>query len=297
MASRIAVHCALTLRQLRRSRLTLLLLVAMPVAFGAVTLETAPLHSVSLELASVPEAEMVMPPRFPNRRRRPEERGALVDGPGRSVSLIFVGISSVAVLAAFVALTVLQRSFDTKRRLVLSGYRPWELLAGELVALLCVVVVLGAFEFCILKPFVSARHPAVLLLGLLLAGWVYGCYGLLVASLVRNSFEGMLLITLLSYLDVAWLQNPVDYAEARARLLIRWLPAHLPSQVCFIGALEDYPVAAQALGAFGYGAALLTAAVTAFTWKVRLSRSTRVRASGGLISPDGPEPAPRSDEA
>lgn len=281
----------MTLRQLFRNRLTLLLLLLMPVLFGVVTFESTPVRPVTLELASVPEAEMVMPPRFPNPRRKPQERGALVEGEERNVALIFTGLGSASILAAFVALTLLQRSLDAKRRLVLSGYRPWELLAGDLVALLCVVLALGVFEFCILKPFVDVRHQALVLLGILLSGWVYACYGLLVGSLVRNNLEGMLLVTLLSYVDVAWLQNPGDYAEARSRQLIRWLPGHLPSQVCFIGALEDYGVRDQSLGALGYGAALLVAAVIAFSWKLRLSRSNVVQQPDPSIGSQRPTSA------
>jgi len=271
---RLAIALVMTLRQLLRNRVALVLLVVVPIAFQAVTLETAPRRDVIVELASVPEAEMAMAPPtyFPKRHVRPEDRRAVVEEPARSVTLIFVTVATVGMLAAYVALTLMQRNASSTLRLVLCGYRPWELLAANVVAFLCVVAALSGVAAGFLLHVIGGGRPAVMLLGLLLAGWVYGCYGLLVGAALRTELAGLLCVVLLSSLDVMWLQNPMDYAEAGARLLIRSLPGHLPSQVSLVGAFEDYEFGRQALGALAYGGALLAMAAVVFAWKGRVRR-------------------------
>lgn len=291
LVGRLAIVLEMTLRRLLRNRVAVILLLIVPVVFQTVMLKVAPDRAVEVELASVPESEMVMPPVrvLPARPVPAAERGAVLEAPARGVALIFVTVAAVGMLAAFLGLSLMQRGAESTRRLVLCGLRPWEILTSKLVALLCVVVALAGVASVVLLRSLGPERPGVLLLGLMLTGWVYGCYGLLVGSTLRTGLAGMLCIVLLSNLDVMWLQNPVDYSEARTRSLIRSLPGHLPSQVCVVGAFEDYGYGRQALGAAAYGAALFSSAAVIFTWKSRTRRS-RSPASADEAGP-GPHDA------
>jgi len=105
--------------------------------------------------------------------------------------------------------------------------------------------------------------------GLLLGGWVYGCYGLLVGSLFRRELEGILFVVLLAVIDVGWLQNPIYYEEAQNQAVIRSLPAYFPAQVSMAAAFTDHAVLRPMLGALAYGAGLLLAALGIHRWRVR----------------------------
>ena len=84
------------------------------------------------------------------------------------------------------------------------------------------------------------RHPATVLAGLVLVGYVYGCYGLMIGALWRRELESMFSVILLTNIDVGWLQNPVFYAEAESKTIIHWLPAYWPMQAAMSGAFTDH---------------------------------------------------------
>jgi hypothetical protein len=64
-------------------------------------------------------------------------------------------------------------------------------------------------------------------------------------------------IVLLANIDVAWLQNPIFYTESKNQAVIRWLPAHFPSQTGMMGAFSDHSVQRAASLSLGYGWLLL----------------------------------------
>jgi hypothetical protein len=92
---------------------------------------------------------------------------------------------------------------------------------------------------------------------------------MLIGSFVRGELEGILFIVLLANLDVGWLQNPIFYAEAQNRALIRNLPAFLPSQVSMVSAFSDHPIGMAVLGSLAYGSVLLLIALFIFWRKMR----------------------------
>jgi hypothetical protein len=279
---RLAIAVEMTLRRLLRNRLAVALLVLVPLTFQGVMLHVAPRRSVEVELSSVPETEMLMPPvRLLPRPLPPgERRGAVLEAPARSFALLHVSLSAVGVLAAFLGLTLIQRDAGSSQRLVLCGMRPSSLLAANLVALLLVVLAMTGIAAVLLLREVHAVRPAVVVLGLLLSGWVYGCYGLLVGTVFRTGLAGMLCVVLLANLDVIWLQNPIDYAEATTRWLIRALPGHGPVQVGLLGAFEEFDWAPQAIRAAGFGALFLLAAAAVFGRRTRVHRHTPAASVG-----------------
>jgi len=288
---RLPLAVEMTLRRLLRNRAAVALLLLVPVTFQGVMLQVAPRRSVEVELASVPEAEMLMPPvrLLPVPVPPGERRGAVVEAPARSIELVNVSLAAVGVLAAFLGLTLVQRDAGSSQRLVLCGMRAPHLLAANVVALLLMVLVMSGFSAALLLREVNAVRPAVVVLGLVLVGWVYGCYGLLVGATFRTGLAGMLCVFLLSNLDVIWLQNPLNYSEATTRWLIRALPGYGPVQVGLLGAFDEFDWTHQAIRAGGFGALFLLATAAVFGWRTRVCRhppradvgAARVRRSGG----------------
>jgi hypothetical protein len=77
---------------------------------------------------------------------------------------------------------------------------------------------------------------------------------------------------LLANIDAGWLQNPVYYAGAQNKFIIRALPAYYPSQLSMIGAFTSHVATRPALASLGYGLALLTMAVAVYFIRMRVHR-------------------------
>lgn len=252
----LAVGWRMTALELLRSRIVLVLLLTIPTLFyGLVALTTAE-RQVVFRLPSV-------------------SADAQATVSERSEALVFIGLAAVGLLTAFVAMTLVQRGVEAHQRLVLCGYRPSEVIGAKLAALLCVVLVVGAWACGGLLVFFAPVRAWGTWLGFLLAGWVYGCYGLFIGAVVRRELEGVLCVALLANVDIGWLQNPLFYAEAQNRAVIRWLPAFFPSQVAMVSAFSEHAVRRPVGGALAYGACFLVVAMLLY-W-----HRTRVRRRGG----------------
>lgn len=248
--SRVVTSATMTARTLARNRTALLLLVLIPAVFLAFVELTTGDRTITFQLPSAG------PP-------------GLVSASQRHEALVFVGLAAVGVLTAFVALDLLQRDLAVTHRLVRCGFRPREVVAARLAVLAAVVVLIATLLAALVATRFAPARPGAVWLGFLLGGWVYGCYGLLVGALVRRELEGILVVVLLANLDVGWLQNPIYYADARHRAILRGLPAHFPSQVSMMAAFTDRPVAGAVLLALAYGAVLLLLALLVFRRRMR----------------------------
>jgi hypothetical protein len=115
-------------------------------------------------------------------------------------------------------------------------------------------------------------HLPTFILGLVLIGFVYGCYGLAVGSLVKGKIEGVFFIVMLANIDSGWLQNPMYYAEAHNNVIIRYLPAYFPSQSAIIAAFTDYSGTNARLYSLLYGTGFLILALFIFYIKMRIKK-------------------------
>jgi hypothetical protein len=185
-------------------------------------------------------------------------------------ALVFMGLAAVGFVSAFLGFHLIARQGDASRRLVLCGYRPWQLVTARLAALAIAVVAVSAFSCAMLRGFFAPTHLLATGIGLVLVGLVYGCYGLLAGALFPRELEGILSIVLLTNVDLAWLQNPVYYTEAQNRAVIRALPGYWPAQVGMIAAFSDHPIWRAASMSLLYAAALLVIAVSLFWRRMHL---------------------------
>jgi hypothetical protein len=251
--SYLRVGMAMTARELLRSRLVLTLLLVIPSLFYSLVALTTTDRLIPFKLAAISEK-------------------SFVEVSERSESLIFIGNAVTGLLASFLALGMIQKQSEVNRRLVLCGYRPGELIVSKLGVLLGVMVVVGIYVGGLLPIFFRPERFAPTVLGFVLAGFVYGCYGLLVGALFRRELEGILFIVLLANIDAGWLQNPVYYAGAQNQFIIRALPAFYPSQLSMIGAFTRGAVTRPLVAGLIYGLMLLLAALAVYFVRMRVRR-------------------------
>lgn len=228
----------MTLRLLLRGRLVLLLLFLVPSLFYTIIILTTTDAPIVFQLASVGDE-------------------VLVEVSKRAEALVFIGLASVGLLTAFLAMNLVQRDAESCRRLVICGYRTVELVAARLAVLLCIIVAVATYVVAVLPLFFTPERLGLVALGFVLGGWVYGCYGMLVGAIFRRDLEGILFVVLLANIDVGWLQNPIFYAEAQNQVVIRSLPAYFPSQVSMAAAFTEHSIIRPVLGALLYGLCLL----------------------------------------
>lgn len=243
----------MTVKELVRRRIVVVLFFLIPSLFYIITNLTTPQHPIVFKLASLSE-EIVI------RVSQLEE------------ALVFMGLAATGLLGSFLALSLIQKNTRVNRRLVICGFQSSEIAVAKLAVLLGVIVIVGSYVAVLLLVFFQPRHLINLVLGFWLVGYVYGCYGLLIGSIFKRELEGILLIVLLTNIDVGWLQNPLFYAEAQNKIIIRYLPAFFPSQVSMVSAFSDYSILKPVLGSLVYGSIFVLVALIIFGLKMRISR-------------------------
>lgn len=240
----------MTLRQLFRRKIVLLLLLIIPTVFYVVIRFTTGMMPIPLKLAAVADEPVLM----------------VV---ARNIGVIFMGLASTGVLAAFLSMSLIQRNIQVTRRLIISGYTSTEIALSKLLVMFSVVVVVGFYVGSMARIFFDPEQFFLVILGFIMVGFVYGSYGLLIGSLLKGELEGILLITLLANIDVGWLQNPIFYAGALNKALIRALPAFYPSQMSIISAFSDHGASRALAGSLLYGGIMLGLALFIFWLKMR----------------------------
>jgi hypothetical protein len=276
MIRQLAVGYTLTLRQLLRNRLALLLLFVVPgVFFWLVTLTTSPDRSVRFRLASLPASAVEDPTPatvLPVDLLETESSGAVVIVPQQHQALTFIALGAVAVVIGFLGMSILQRGGEAYRRLVRCGFGPLALILASLGALLCATIAVSVFVALLLRWYFAPARFGGVVAALIACGWVYGSYGLLIGALFRRELIGALFVVVLTNVDVSWLQNPLLYAEASNQALIRAMPAYFPSQAAMASAFTEVGVGRLLLKGLAYGVPFLMAAAGAFAWRTRSRR-------------------------
>jgi hypothetical protein len=252
-AMRIRTGLSMILKMLFRRCFIIVALIVIPIVFLTIVELTAPVRTIPFRLASLDIRMFIMK--------------SLKD-----IALVFFAVTSSGFLVSLLALNLIQVENDVNRRLVISGYHPFELLISNLLALLLVTASVAIYIGILVNLFVPVTHLPAFILGLMLIGFVYGCYGLAVGSLVKGKIEGVFFIVMLANIDSGWLQNPMYYAEAHNNVIIRYLPAYFPSQSAIIAAFTDYSGASARFYSLLYGAGFLILALIIFYNKMRIRK-------------------------
>jgi hypothetical protein len=243
----------MSLRELLRNRLMLVLAALVPLLSFAVAVASTPDREVAVRLARAPTTDLLMVSE-------------------RNQALLFLGIAAVGLMAAFFGANLVQRRIEVNRRLVLCGYRASELIMAKLGVLLLIILLSAIYTMGLLLLLMKVERAWGVFLGFGLAAFVYGAYGLCVGSIFRRDLETVFAIVLLINLDAGWLQNPIYYLDARSPWLVESLPGHLPAQTTFLAALTPHPVLGTAATAALYGMLFLVIALLVYGRRMRVVR-------------------------
>jgi hypothetical protein len=210
----------LSVRELLRNRLGLVLLVITPVVFIGIGLVTA--------------GKLVLPIKlyFPGG----VEELFLSQ---RDVMLVFISASVNGFLTAYFALLLFHQDFGYYRYCVFMGLSPSAFVGGRFAFFLTVAAALAAMTTLINAHYIHLAQPWLVFLGFLCLGIIYGSIGGVIGSCSRDFLVALLGIFLLADLDAGWLQNPGYYSASQENEFIRWLPAHFPTQTVFAAAFAD----------------------------------------------------------
>lgn len=242
-------------RELIRNRLAILLFFVIPSLFFILTQLTMTNPEIVFKLPAISE-------------------DTTIHVGQRTEALIFIGLAAVGVISSFLGLILSQKDILTTQRLIICGYRPSEIIVSKLFLLLAVVMIVGFYVAFLLRAFIRPVDLAGTALAFTLGGYVYGCYGLLVGTLVRHELEGILLVVLLANVDVGWLQNPIYYTDAQNKLIIRLLPAFYPSQVSMASVLTSFDTLVPYLLGTAYGTLLYVIAILISRLRLRVHRQS-----------------------
>lgn len=250
---RIITGLLMILRMLVRRRIVLVLIVVVPAVFLFVVEFTTPERIIPFRLASLKDI-------------------VFIEISQKGTSFVFLAVACAGFLVSFLALNLIQRSKEVNHRLVICGYHPLELLTSHLLALLIVIFGIAIYMGVLFSAFYPIKHKLIFISGIMLTGLVYGCYGLLIGSVIKGELEGVLLIALMANIDAGWLQNPLFFAGATNKIIIQYLPAYYPSQTTIIGAFTDYSALVPALYSIVYGLVLLLLAMLLFFNTMKIKR-------------------------
>ena len=179
-ASRFLTSLRMQAAEYRHRLLLLLLVMLLPVTFFAATYystRTEP-SPIAIEVPGRTGVSLVRPP---ERETWP-------------VSIGLMGVSWAVAAAAFFSVT---GNLQKDRRLVLAGYRAWELLLARLTILAVFSVALAFSAMLIFTGLASSNHPWITWVAAFLAGLIAAGVGLLLGTLLPRPTEGMLLIIMI----------------------------------------------------------------------------------------------------
>jgi hypothetical protein len=236
-----------------RRRIALILLAFIPAIFLSIVKFTTSERLLPFRLASLSEEVFL----------EISEKG---------ISYIFFAVASTGFLVSFLAVNLIQKNSEVNRRLVICGYHPIELLISNLLSLFLMIFGIALYVGLLTNAFYPINHLTMFIFGLILTGLVYGCYGMMVGSLIKGELEGILFIVLLVNIDAGWLQNPLFYSEAQNQVIIRYLPAYFPSQTSIIAAFTDYSATNATWNSLLYSSTFLILSMIIFFNQMRLKK-------------------------
>ncbi len=250
---KIITSLLMILRMLIRRKIVIVLFFVIPVVFLTTVKLTTSDRVLPFRLASI-------------------EEEVFIEVSEKEISLLFFAVTCTGFLLAFLGLNLVQKNSEINRRLVICGFHPLELLISNLLSLFVMIFLIAIYVGFLTSAYFPIDHLGLMIFGLTQVGFVYGCYGLAVGSLIKGELEGIFLIVLLANIDAGWLQNPLFYADAQNQVIIRFLPAYFPSQAAIISAFTDYSISKASLYSALYGIGILAISMLIYFTKMRIRK-------------------------
>lgn len=236
--------------ELWRNPLGMVLLLVIPTVFLATTLGTASDVSIPLKVFFGDETVVL----------------SLTQ---KQSGLVFVCAAVGGFLAAYYALVLFHTDFGYFRFCAFMGLGSGTFTVARFATFLSVTGLLATLTTLVLANLVVLEQPLAVFGGFLLVTVIYGAYGGIVGVASPGILPAIMLVVLLANVDAAWLQNPVYYSAAQESALVRWLPAHFPSQVVFSAAFTQRTNSHALLGALAWAGSSLALLLLAVHLRMR----------------------------
>jgi len=188
-----------------------------------------------------------------------------------SAHAITVGGIASAFSAGGAAIFSMAPARDADRRLVLAGYRPWELLAGRLVPLWAGSLVISGVTATVMIAGTNPAHPGYVLAGVAAVGGIAVPLGLALGAVLPRELEATLVL-----IGCVGIQLTARTDSAVAK----FLPFHAAGQLLDASTGTVTGIGSRAALTAIYGAGLLAIALG--------SAAQRVRTRGKIALPGGP---------
>lgn len=248
MAHKIFRSVSMQIKILLRNRLTVGLLLIIPLVFLGVVYLTSSTREIAFKLGSLSDDTIIAVPEL-------------------DLNIIFMAVALSGFLVSFYALTLIQKNRETYRRLLVCGFGLNALLISFFITQALLTAGIAAYLTAIIVLFLNPLHWVGVFWGLFLIGMVYASYASLIGSIVNGQLEGIFLIVLLANIDAGWLQNPIFYAGAENQIIIRYLPAFYPSQATLIKAFTDFASLKPVICSLAYAIGLMLISILAYFFK------------------------------
>ena len=218
---------------------------------------------------------------------------ALVDGTRQFVGMLSMkqvhaaqmAAISAAFLAGITGLFVVTGSADGDQRLVLAGFRPWEVLVGRLGVIFGACVLTTAVAVGIAAFWLAPQQWAVFAGATLLIALTYAMVGVLLGPMTGR-LGGLYLVLLLAFIDVGYGQTVMFHAVPAS-----WgafLPARGASKVLLGGAFtSNFGQVGYLLLGLGWLALLTVGATLAFGRRMGHQSKLRVPLRSRTTTPVG----------
>jgi hypothetical protein len=154
------------------------------------------------------------------------------------------------------------------RRLVLAGFRPWEIMLARLLILLSIAVPVSLLPVAIIAGFSTLAPPSIGLvwLGSFFAAAVGAAIGLIVGSLLPRQLEGTILLIGIIGTEIS---IPLTIS------LRHYLPLFGPQALFLAGRFTVEPIVlVHVLRSIGWLVGLSALAAALWTWRVRVHKAS-----------------------
>ena len=185
-ASRLLTSLQMQAREYRDRGLLLFIVLALPVVFFAASFYSSPTGG-RLAPINVPERDGTV----------------VVMVEPRETWSMGIGILGVAWGVSTIAFFSVMGNLQRDRRLILSGYRPWQILLARLGILVGASVPLAVAGMIPYTMVTTSLHPELVWLANFMAGLIAAGFGLLVGTLLPKPTEGMLIVILVTGIGLA----------------------------------------------------------------------------------------------
>lgn len=181
---------------------------------------------------------------------------------GRITGAVFATGAIAGVLGLFQMISA--RNAD--RRLVISGFRPSELVVSRFTTILVVSLAISAVSTATLAWLLSDTigAPLIVFSSLALAGVIYGLLGMLVGTILPRELEGSLLLVILADMDNVFASGLFDIDES----ITQFAPLSHPHELVAHAVVEGTLATAHVLPAIAFIVALGLLSVGAYSYTV-----------------------------